>query len=45
VLRRRAGNGVPPVSGRRKSRRPGIETINAQLSRIPTYKRFLLQAQ
>jgi hypothetical protein len=26
-------------------RRTGIETINAQLSRIPTYKRFLLQAQ
>jgi hypothetical protein len=36
---------VAPVPGRRKSCRTGIETINTQLSRIPTYKRFLLQGR
>jgi hypothetical protein len=36
---------VPPMPGRREPCRTGIETINTQLSRIPTNKRFLLQSQ
>jgi hypothetical protein len=33
---------VPPVPGRCKPCRTGVESINTQLSRIRSYKRFLL---